>query len=118
MQWTSAELDELKRRTGCSAINLNTRIFVTREHNTETTSKMATGSDEKAMNDGVTPCIDSEALKSSLESDLGSSNFKATHLNSQRSSLEDVVSGFNKTRASFDYQMRVIASGPAGWDMI
>lgn len=119
IQWISAELEELKRRASSVPINFNIQIYVTQEHNTITTTPVQRQSEEKSMDIGVEPVADAEDLTCSSESELGSSNFKVTYLNSQRPVLQNIASGFMETRASFDYRTRIIASGPAemGYDL-
>ena len=113
MQWISAELEELKRASRVEPTNFKIHIFVTQEHNGKVAMEVKNQSYEKDMDIAIEQLVDSGALTSGSESDLGSSNYEVTYLNSQRPLLKNVVSDFMETRATYNYPTRVVASGPA-----
>jgi predicted ferric reductase len=117
MDWITAELNELKRRSSKKAVNLNIHIIITQEHDPKTFGSQQTHSqhEDKAKEVGNKPVTtETESLSSRSEKDFETPNTTISYLNSRHPSLQDIVSGFIGTRASFEHRTKVIASGPAG----
>lgn len=117
MQWISVELNELRLRSSIAKhLNFNIHIYITQEGARATTSTLEPHplDNDKAADLGVEPFSEVHSLSSRLKEDPENPNFKVSYLNSCHPSLQNIVSNFVDTRASFDYRTRVIASGPAG----
>jgi ferric-chelate reductase len=116
MQWISAELEELQRRSNTKHLNLNIHIYVTQEHNSKATVPVLAHpvGEDKVIDIGTEPLTEADSVPSRSEKDSENPNFKISYFNSRHPSLQDIITCFTETRASFDYRTRVIASGPAG----
>lgn len=117
ISWISAELNELKRRSSMNRhLNINIHIYVTQEDGTKGTTLPQANSlgEDKAIDIEIEPLTEADSSSSRSEVDSRNLNFKVSYLNSRHPSLQNIVSEFIETRASFDYRTRVIASGPSG----
>jgi ferric-chelate reductase len=100
---SSKSCSVVQARSNTSTSNIH--VYVTQEYDTNASTTGRKKPEEKAINVGIDPLPEADSLPSSSEKQSGSGNFKLTDLESRHPSLQDVVSDFVETRASFDYRI-------------
>ncbi|ESZ92083.1 hypothetical protein SBOR_7540 [Sclerotinia borealis F-4128] len=116
LEWITEELEEIKRRTYDTGLNVHVHIYVTQEK-----APSEEESDDAIINDEKTVMeTDDKAMAdsvSSLGSGENSAGFKISFLGGCKCchpDIKEMVKSFMQERAGDAYRTRVIASGPMG----